>query len=100
MAETYRKLYRSRNERMIAGVCGGLGEYFNIDPTLIRLLFVFLALAGGPGLVAYIVLLVVVPEEPLSGQNMSSAVSQQVITPEPEPVQEPITEPETGSEDE
>jgi phage shock protein C len=100
MAETYRKLYRSRNERMIAGVCGGLGEYFNIDPTLIRLLFVFLALAGGPGLVAYIVLLIVVPEEPLSGQNMPSAASQQVITPEPEPVQEPITEPEPGSEDE
>lgn len=100
MAETYRKLYRSRNERMIAGVCGGLGEYFNIDPTLIRLLFVFLALAGGPGLVAYIVLLIVVPEEPLSGQNMPSAASQQVITPEPEPVQEPITEPESGLEDE
>ena len=100
MAETYRKLYRSRNERMIAGVCGGLGEYFNIDPTLIRLLFVFLALAGGPGLVAYIVLLIVVPEEPLSDQNMPSAASHQVITPEPEPVQEPITEPEPGSEDE
>jgi phage shock protein PspC (stress-responsive transcriptional regulator) len=100
MAETYRKLYRSRNERMIAGVCGGLGEYFNIDPTLIRLLFVFLALAGGPGLVAYIVLLVVVPEEPLSSENKPSTASQQVVTPEPEPVQEPITEPETGSEDE
>ena len=100
MAETYRKLYRSRNERMIAGVCGGLGEYFNIDPTLIRILFVFLALAGGPGLVAYIVLLVVVPEEPLSSENKPTMASQQVVTPEPEPVQEPITEPETGSEDE
>jgi len=100
MAETYKKLYRSRNERMIAGVCGGLGEYFSIDPTLIRLLFVFAALAGGPGLVAYIILLVVVPEEPLSWENQPSAAAQQIITPDPEPVQEPITEPETESEGE
>lgn len=100
MAETYRKLYRSRNERLIAGVCGGLGEYFHIDPTLIRLLFVFTALAGGPGLVAYIILLVVVPEEPLNWENQPSTASQQVLTPEPEQVQEPIKETETGSEGE
>jgi phage shock protein C len=98
MAKTYKKLYRSRKERMIAGVCGGLGEYFGIDPTLVRLLFVFTALAGGPGLVAYIILLVVVPDEPLSWDNQPSDASQQVITSEPEPVQEPIAESETKSE--
>ena len=63
-AET-RKLYRSRGERMIAGVCGGLGEYFGIDPTLMRLLFVVATLFGGPaGPVAYLIFMVVVPNEP------------------------------------
>ncbi len=60
-----RRLYRSRNDRMISGVAGGLGEYLNIDATIVRLLFVFFALAGGPGLLVYLVMLIVVPEEPL-----------------------------------
>ena len=65
MSDNVKRLYRSRKDRMIAGVCGGLGDYFNIDPTLVRLLVVILALAGGPGLLAYIILAIVVPEEPL-----------------------------------
>ena len=52
-----KRLYRSRDNRMIAGVCGGLGEYFNIDPTLIRLLLLFLTLWGGGGVVVYIIAL-------------------------------------------
>ncbi|MFN2146587.1 MAG: PspC domain-containing protein [Anaerolineales bacterium] len=60
-----RRLYRSRSDRMVAGVAGGLAEYLNIDSTIVRLLFVFFALAGGPGLLVYIVMLLVVPEEPL-----------------------------------
>jgi phage shock protein C len=64
MAQT-RKLYRSRTDRKLAGVCGGLAQYFNTDATLIRVLFVVLALLGGPGLVIYLVLWIVVPEEPL-----------------------------------
>lgn len=59
-----RRLYRSRSDRMVSGVAGGLGEYLNIDTTIVRLLFVFFALAGGPGLLVYIVMLLVVPEEP------------------------------------
>ncbi len=58
-----KKLYRSQKDRMIGGVCGGLGEYFGIDPTIVRLLFVAFALAGGPGLIAYLVFLIVVPDE-------------------------------------
>lgn len=58
-----KRLYRSRTNRSIAGVCGGLGEYFNVDPTLVRLLFVVFALAGGPGLLAYIILWLIMPEE-------------------------------------
>jgi phage shock protein C len=64
MAQT-RRLYRSRTNRKLAGVCGGLAQYFNTDVTLIRVLFVVLALLGGPGLVIYLVLWIVVPEEPL-----------------------------------
>jgi phage shock protein C len=62
-----RKLYRSRSNRMLAGVCGGLAQYFNIDPTLVRVLFVVLAVLGGSGLLIYLVLWIVVPEEPQGG---------------------------------
>lgn len=65
MSSEPKRLYRSRDERMISGVCGGIGKYFNVDPTLIRLLFVIFAFAGGPGLVAYIVLAIIVPQEPV-----------------------------------
>jgi phage shock protein C len=64
MAQT-RKLYRSRANRKLAGVCGGLAQYFNADATLIRVLFVVLALLGGPGLVIYLLMWILVPEEPL-----------------------------------
>jgi phage shock protein C len=60
-----KKLYRSRNERKIAGVCGGLGEYFGIDPTLVRLLFVLGLIFVGGTLLAYLILMIVIPEEPL-----------------------------------
>ncbi len=64
MSETTKRLYRSEHDRMIGGVCGGLGKYFSIDPTLVRLLFVFAALTGGHGLLIYLILLIVVPIEP------------------------------------
>lgn len=59
-----RKLYRSRTSSMIAGVCGGLGAYLNLDPTVVRLVFILLALAGGPGVLFYLLLWLVVPREP------------------------------------
>ncbi len=59
-----KRLYRSRTERQLAGVCGGLAEYFGVDPTIVRILFVILALAGGPGLIFYIILALIIPEEP------------------------------------
>ena len=57
-----KRLYRSRTDRMIAGVCGGLAEYFNIDPTIVRLIFVIAAIVGGPGVILYIILALVMPE--------------------------------------
>jgi len=62
MAES-KRLLRSKSDRQIAGVCGGLAEYFNVDATIVRLVFVLFALMGGPGLLVYIVLALVIPEE-------------------------------------
>jgi phage shock protein C len=59
-----KKLYRSLKDRKIAGVCGGIGEYFDTDPTLIRLLAVAFVLAGGSGILAYILAWIIVPEAP------------------------------------
>lgn len=56
-----KRLYRSKHDAMLGGVCGGLAEYFNIDAVLVRLAFVVLALAGGPGVLAYIIMWVVMP---------------------------------------
>lgn len=57
-----RRLYKSRTNRQIAGVCGGIGEYFNIDPVIVRLLAVVFTLAGGAGLIAYIIGAIIIPE--------------------------------------
>ena len=58
-----KKLYRSKNNRIIAGVCGGIGEYFDMDPTLIRLLWIVLTFLGGSGLIAYIICWIIIPEK-------------------------------------
>jgi phage shock protein C len=63
-----KKLMRSDSNKMLFGVAAGLAEYLNIDPTLMRLLFVVLTLAGGPGLIAYIVLAIVLPREEYIGR--------------------------------
>ena len=62
----HKKLYRSREDRIISGVMGGLGEYFNVDPVILRLLYVLVAIATGiiPGVVVYLVAVFVVPEAP------------------------------------
>ena len=59
-----KKLYKIRQGRMLAGVCGGIGQYFNVDPTLIRLAWVLVSCLGGAGLLAYIIAAIVIPEEP------------------------------------
>jgi phage shock protein C len=59
------KLYRSKKNRIIAGVCGGIGEYFKVDPTLVRLLWLLVSVMGmGSGVVAYIIAWIIIPEEP------------------------------------
>jgi phage shock protein C len=57
-----KRLRRSRNERVIAGVCGGLGEYFGLDPVILRILWLVLVLAYGTGVIAYIICWIAMPE--------------------------------------
>lgn len=59
-----KRLYRSKVNRKLAGVCGGIAEYFNVDPTIIRLVFVVLAICAGCGLLAYLLAWIIVPEQP------------------------------------
>jgi phage shock protein C len=64
MART-KKLYRSRSNKMLLGLCGGIGDYFNIDPTLVRIAFVILEfLTAGLLIIAYLIVGVTVPKEP------------------------------------
>ena len=80
-----RRLYRSRSDRMIGGVCGGLAQFLTIDATIIRLLFVFAALFGGASLLVYLVILLIVPEEPLPKDAVISATPiEPVSTDQPE----------------
>ena len=59
-----KKLYRSRKNRMLCGVCGGIGEYLNIDPTLVRLLAVLLG-CSGTGILVYIIATIIIPDSPV-----------------------------------
>ncbi len=87
-----KRLFRSTREKMIGGVCGGLAEYFEIDPVLIRILFVVATFVGGSGILAYIICWIIIPEEP--------RVAQPTATPQPAPqpdVAPPQTTPATGN---
>ncbi|MFH0917123.1 MAG: PspC domain-containing protein [bacterium] len=59
-----KRLQRSRTEKMVGGVCGGLAQYFDVDPTIVRILWVIITLLGGAGIILYIVLWVIMPLEP------------------------------------
>ena len=61
-----RRLYRSRNNRMLGGVCFGLADYLNIDPTIVRIAWVLFTALGGAGLLAYIICWIIIPENPIA----------------------------------
>jgi phage shock protein C len=61
--DTPKRLYRSRRNRMIAGICGGLGDYLSVDPTIVRLIWI-VGLFAGFGFLAYLVAWILIPEEP------------------------------------
>ena len=60
-----KKLYKSRDNRKIAGVCGGLAEYFNVDVSIIRVAWAILSLFGGGGIIAYLLCIIIIPEKSL-----------------------------------
>jgi len=66
MAKEMKRLYRSRSNRMLGGVCAGLGEYLNVDPVVIRVLFVILTFLYGASLLVYLIMWILVPEAPQS----------------------------------
>lgn len=79
-----KKLYRSRKDKMIGGVAGGLADYFDVDPTLVRIVFIITLFLGGSGVLAYIILWIVVPEEPYvftnTGQSGTASSSTSSTT--------------------
>ena len=58
------KLYRSRDNKVLFGICGGIGKYYNTDPTIIRILWILFTLMYGAGLLAYLIAALIIPEEP------------------------------------
>jgi phage shock protein C len=73
--ERSQRLLRSREDRVVGGVAGGIGVYVGIDPVIVRLVFVVLALAGGGGILAYVIAWVVIPEAPADGMPASGSAS-------------------------
>ena len=76
-----KKLYRSRQDSKIAGVCGGIAEYFNIDSTIIRLLAVLTIFFGGGGIIAYLAAWLIIPLAPLSEEYGSSSHGKESSVP-------------------
>ena len=62
-----KRLYKSNQNKVLDGVCGGIAEYFNIDPTLVRLGWVVFCALGGSGLLAYIIMAIIMPSRPIEG---------------------------------
>ncbi|MHB1126994.1 MAG: PspC domain-containing protein [Bacillota bacterium] len=78
-----KKIYRSTKDKMLGGVCGGLAEYFCVDPTLIRIVWIVVALAGGVGFLAYLIAWILIPAHPAAetvehGELVNDCDSSQV----------------------
>ncbi len=73
-----KRLYRSRDDRLIFGVCGGIAKYFNIDPVIVRIIAVLLVFASGAGVIAYIIMAIVVPLESSSVTEPRDVIKENV----------------------
>jgi phage shock protein C len=72
-----KRLYRSRTDKIIAGVCGGMAEYFDVDPVIMRVLFVLLAFFGGSGFILYLASIFIIPKKPLEVEGETTPLTQQ-----------------------
>jgi phage shock protein C len=89
MSDEVKKLNRSTDNRWLAGVCGGLAKYFDVDPTLVRVIFVVLALIGLGGVIIYLLLWVIIPPEPTAEeQEMIDHIIDREIAEEKAPADE------------
>jgi phage shock protein C len=86
-----KKLYRSETDKMVGGVCGGFAQYFDIDPTLLRLLFVIFILWGGGGFLAYLICWIVIPTE-----SSVKKTSEEVIKENSEEIKETVSKTAKG----
>ena len=64
-----KRLYRKRDDKIVAGVCSGLADYLNIDPTVVRIIFIVLVFAGLQGILIYLILWLITPLEPLASES-------------------------------
>ena len=81
--ETKKRLYRSAKSKVFGGVAGGIAEYFDIDPIIIRLLFVIIAFAGGGGAIVYLILWIALPLEPITPYTMNMGAGESFGTETP-----------------
>jgi len=84
-----KRLYRSKKNKVIAGVSGGLGEYLDVDPVLFRIAFIVAAFAGGAGILAYIIAWIIMPEQPREEPMSTPTEPSAPSTPQTEPKKEP-----------
>ena len=64
MKKKVKRLYRSGKEKILGGVCGGIAEYFNVDPTIIKIIWILIVLGYGAGIIAYIIAWIIIPKNP------------------------------------
>lgn len=81
--QTSAQLYRSETDRYLGGVCGGIGEYFNIDSTIVRLLFIASILLGGSGVLVYLILWLIIPSASADQKNTREAAMTKAKEPKP-----------------
>ncbi len=93
--EKNKRLYRSAKSKVFGGVAGGIAEYFDIDPIIIRLLFVIIAFAGGGGAIVYLILWIALPLEPLTSFNYNMGSGQPYGT--ENPGEQPASDNSTGT---
>jgi phage shock protein C len=85
MTNEVRRLYKSRTDRMIDGVCGGIARYIGVDPTLVRVVWVLLTILGGSGILLYIAGMVLIPKEPYVFPTFDAASPATLTTPSSDP---------------